>query len=323
MPKRVLIPQPILKEGYDYLHTRGYETVHTTGVSEEEIAAAIVDCDAIIVRTVKISARIFKAAPRLRILARHGAGYDGIDIESAKKNNTLVVTAGGTNSNSVAELAIFYMLYCSRNFKLVQKTYIENYQYAKMQIPKWELHGKKLGLIGLGNIGRTVAKIAALGFQMEILAYDPFQKKEVPNYIQLTESREDVFRNSDIVSIHVPANADTIHSISDREFGWMKPTAILINTSRGNVVDEKALIHALESRLIAGAGLDVLEKEPIDPNNPLLKFDNVLTAPHIGGITNEASIRSSVACARAIDDFFQGRTPENIIPEMRDFQTHY
>ncbi len=318
MPIRVLIPQPILKEGYEYLHARGYDTIHTNGVSEEEIASAITDCDAMIVRTVKITPRILDAAQRLKIVARHGAGYDGVDVESAMKKQILVVTAGGTNSLSVAEIAIFYMLYCSRNFKLVQKTYIENYQIAKMQIPKWELHGKRLGLIGLGNIGMTVARIAALGFQMEVLAYDPYQKKAVPDYIQLTDNRENVFTTSDIVSIHVPANAETNKSISDREFDWMKPTAILINTSRGSVIDENALIRALENRSIAGAGLDVLDEEPIDPENPLLRLDNVVTAPHIGGITKEASVRSSLACAKAIDDFFNGREPENIIPEMRD-----
>lgn len=217
----------------------------------------------------------------------------------------------------MAELAIFYMLYCARNFKKVQLHYLEDYRFAKMGIPKTELEGKTLGLVGIGNIGKLVAKKAALGFDMKVLAFDPFARGELPEYIQLLEDRDIIFKESDYVSIHVPATKETIHSISDREFGLMKSSAYLINTARGAIVDEPALIRALEAGEIAGAGLDVLEQEPIDPGDPLVKMENVLTAPHIGGATKEASTRSSVACAKAIDDFFAGRTPQFIVPELR------
>ena len=217
----------------------------------------------------------------------------------------------------MAELAIFYMLYCARNFKKVQLHYLEDYRFAKMGIPKTELEGKTLGLVGIGNIGKLVAKKAALGFDMKVLAFDPFARRELPEYIQLVEDRDTIFKESDYVSIHVPATKETIHSISDREFGLMKSSAYLINTARGAIVDEPALIRALEAGEIAGAGLDVLEQEPIDPGDPLVKMENVLTAPHIGGATKEASTRSSVACAKAIDDFFAGRTPQFIVPELR------
>ena len=219
----------------------------------------------------------------------------------------------------MAELTIFYMLYCSRNFKKVQSLYLEDYRQAKMGVPKTELEGKTLGLVGLGNIGKLVAKKAALGFDMTVLAYDPFAKKEgLPDYIQLVEDRDEIFTKSDYVSLHVPATPETVHSISDREFGLMKETAYLINAARGSIVDEPALIRALRAGKIAGAGLDTLEKEPIDPSNPLVSMDNVLTAPHIGGATKEASSRSSVACAQAIDDYFSGRTPKFVVPELRD-----
>ena len=317
MAIRVLLPQPILPEGYEYLRSHGYEVVDGRGATEDDIIADIRDCDAIIVRTAKITARIFDAAPNLKILARHGAGYDGVDIQAAQRNSVLVCTAGGANSISVAELAIFYMLYCSRNFKKVQKTYLEDYRYAKMGIPKTELEGKVLGLIGLGNIGKLVAKKAALGFDMQVLAYDPFARGEMPDYIKLVDSRDEVLCSADYVSLHVPATKETIHSISDREFHLMKNTAYLINTSRGSIVDEPALVHALEAGEIAGAGLDVTEQEPIDPSNPLVGKDNVLTAPHIGGATREASTRSSIACAEAIDDYFSGRVPKFIVPELK------
>ena len=299
MAIRVLLPQPILPAGYEYLREHGYEVVDGRGFTEDDIVADIADCDAIIVRTAKITKRIFDAAPKLKILARHGAG--------------------GANAISVAELTIFYMLYCSRNFKKVEKLYLEDYRKAKMGVPKTELEGKTLGLVGLGNIGKLVAKKAALGFDMTVLAYDPFAKPEgLPEYIQLVEDRDEIFKQSDYVSLHVPATPETIHSVSDREFDLMKETAYLINAARGSIVDEPALVRALEAGKIAGAGLDTLEQEPIDPSNPLVAMDNVLTAPHIGGATKEASSRSSVACAQAIDDYFSGRTPKFVVPELRD-----
>ena len=142
--------------------------------------------------------------------------------------------------------------------------------------------------------------------------------RELPDYIQLTEDRDEVFRCADYVSLHVPATKDTVHSVSDHEFDLMKESAFLINTARGKIVDEGALIRALEAKKIAGAGLDVVEQEPFDLKNPLLKMENVLVAPHIGGATREASTRSSLACAQAIDDFFSGRRPKFIVPELRD-----
>lgn len=319
MATRVLIPQPILPAGYEYLRKHGYEAVDGRGFTEEDIITDIRDCDALIVRTARITRQIFDAAPKLKILARHGAGYDGVDLAAAREHGVLVCTAGGANAISVAELTIFYMLYCSRNFKKVQNLYLQDYRQAKMGVPKTELEGKTLGLVGLGNIGKLVAKKAALGFDMTVLAYDPFAKGAgLPDYIRMVEDRDEIFKRSDYVSLHVPATTETVHSVSDREFGLMKPTAYLINAARGSIVDEAALYRALQEEKIAGAGLDVLEQEPIDPSNPLVAMDNVLTAPHIGGATKEASSRSSVACAQAIDDFFSGRTPKFVVPELRD-----
>ncbi len=319
MATRVLIPQPILPAGYEYLRKHGYEAVDGRGFTEEDIITDIRDCDALIVRTARITRQIFDAAPKLKILARHGAGYDGVDLAAAREHGVLVCTAGGANAISVAELTIFYMLYCSRNFKKVQNLYLQDYRQAKMGVPKTELEGKTLGLVGLGNIGKLVAQKAALGFDMTVLAYDPFAKGAgLPDYIRMVEDRDEIFKRSDYVSLHVPATTETVHSVSDREFGLMKPTAYLINAARGSIVDEAALYRALQEEKIAGAGLDVLEQEPIDPSNPLVVMDNVLTAPHIGGATKEASSRSSVACAQAIDDFFSGRTPKFVVPELRD-----
>ncbi len=317
MSYKVLIPQPILPAGYEYLKKCGFTAVNGRGSSEEEIIADAADCDAMIVRTAKITAKILDNAPKLKIIARHGAGYDNVDLEACRRHKVIVATAGGANAISVAELTIFYMLYCSRNFKAVLAHCREDYRYAKMTLPKTELEGKVLGLIGTGNIGKLAAQKAALGFNMKVIAYDPYAK-EVPDYITLLQDRDKVFTDADYVSLHIPATKSTIHSVGQREFELMKPTAYLINTARGAVVDEAALIAALREKKIAGAGLDVVEKEPFDPTNPLLEMENVLVAPHIGGNTKEASARSSVACAQAVEAFFAGKRPQFVVPELSD-----
>lgn len=318
MAIKVLIPQPILNEGYDFLEEHDYEVINGRGFSEEDIIADIGECDALIVRTAKITSKIIDAAPNLKVIARHGAGYDGVDLNAARSHNIIVMNAPGANSISVAELAIFYMLYCSRNFKLVQKTYKDNYFDAKFNVPKTELYGKTIGLVGIGNVGGLVAKKAAQGFDMNVIAFDPFFKGEAPDYIKITKDRDEIFKVSDYVSLHVPATKDTIHSVGQREFSLMKKTAFLINTSRGLIVDEPALIQALKDKEIAGAALDVLWDEPFKKDNPLLEMDNVLTAPHIGAATKEASVRASLACVQNIDDFFNRRPLRSVVPELRD-----
>lgn len=317
MAYRILLPQPIMEAGRKYLEEKGYEIVDGEGYTEDDIIRQIPGCDAMIVRTAKITKKILDAADSLKVIARHGAGFDGVDLKAVDEKNVMVLYAPTANSNSVAETAIFYMLYCSRNFKKVQNLYKTDYMTAKMKIEKHELGEKTRGLIGVGNIGGRVAKKAVFGFDMKVIAFDPYAK-ELPDYIQRAESREEVFKNADYVSLHIPATPETEKSIGTKEFDLMKPTAYLINTSRGAVVDEEALIEALKAGKIAGAGLDVLAKEPLDPENPLLFMDNVLTAPHIGGATKEASSRSSFVCAEGIDDFLSGRRPKYPVPPMRE-----
>ena len=242
MAYRILLPQPIMESGRKYLEEKGYEIVDGEGYTEDDIIRQIPGCDAMIVRTAKITKKILDAADSLKVIARHGAGFDGVDLKAAEEKNVMVLYAPTANSNSVAETAIFYMLYCSRNFKKVQALYKTDYMTAKMKIEKHELGGKTLGLIGVGNIGGRVAKKAVFGFDMKVIAFDPYAK-ELPDYIQRAESREEVFKNADYVSLHIPATPETEKSIGAKEFDLMKPTAYLINTSRGAVVDEEALIQ--------------------------------------------------------------------------------
>lgn len=318
MSYKILLPQPIANEGEKFLEEKGFQIVRGSGTSEEDIIKDIETCDGILVRTPKITRKIFEAAKNLKVLARHGAGYDGIDLEAARDHNVLVLNAPGANATSVAELTIFYMLYCSRRFGEVCKNILKDYYYAKMGIQKTELNGKVLGLIGIGNIGSLVAKKAYYGFDMKVIAYDPYANKDnLPEYIELIEDRDEVFRKGDYISLHLPSTKSTINSVGSHEFSLMKKSAYLINTSRGDIIDEVALVTALEKEEIKGAGLDVVRNEPLTEDNPLLKFNNVIIGPHIGAATVEASTRSSMMCVEGIDDFFSGRTPKNIIPEMK------
>lgn len=315
MTYKILLPQEIMKEGREYLESRGYELITGSGMEEDDIIRDIPDCDGIIVRLSKMSERVFDAAKKLKVVARHGAGYDTVDLDAAKRHGVTVLNAPVANSMSVAELAIFYMLYCSRNFKLVEEKMLEDYYWAKLRTPKVELDGKTLGLVGVGNIGSRVAIKALHGFNMKVIAYDPYKtQQQIPAGVELTNDLDRIFKESDFVSLHCPANAETFDFVGEKQFALMKPTACFINTARGKLVDEKALYHALSTRAIAAAGLDVLKKEPFDPANPIFALNNVVIGPHIGAATKEATDRASLHSAIGIDEVLSGKKPSWPVP---------
>ncbi|ASG86320.1 hydroxyacid dehydrogenase [Salmonella enterica] len=315
MTYKILLPQEIMSEGREYLESRGYELINGSGMEEEDIIRDIPDCDGIIVRLSKMSDRVFAAAKKLKVVARHGAGYDTVDLESAKRHGVIVLNAPIANSMSVAELTFFYMLHCSRNFKLVEEKMLEDYYWAKLRTPKVELDGKTIGLIGVGNIGSRVALKALHGFNMKVIAYDPYKtQQQVPQGVQLTDDFERIFKESDFVSLHCPTTAETSGFVGEKEFSMMKPTAYFINTARGKLVNEKALYHALTSNTIAGAGIDVLQKEPFDPNDPIFKLSNIVIGPHIGAATIEATDRASLHSAIGIDEVLSGKKPSWPVP---------
>lgn len=315
MSYRILLPQEIMKEGREYLESRGYELIIGSGMEEEDIIRDIPDCDAIIVRLSKMSERVFDAAKKLKVVARHGAGYDTVDLHAAKRHGVTVLNAPTANSMSVAELTIFFMLHCSRNFSLVSQKMLEDYYQAKLRTPKVELDGKTLGLIGVGNIGSRVAIKALHGFNMKVIAYDPYKTAEqVPEGVELTQDFNRIFKESDFVSLHCPATEETFDFIGEKQFSQMKPTAYFINTARGKLVDEKALYHALSTCQIAGAGVDVLKTEPFDPADPIFTLSNIVIAPHIGAATKEATDRASLHSAVGIDEVLSGKKPSWPVP---------
>lgn len=310
MGYKILLPQEITQPARDYLENLGYELVDGSGKEVEDVIKDIPDCDAIIVRLTKMTADVFNAAPKLKAVARHGVGFDTVDLEAARKNGVQVVYAPKSNCMSVAECAIFYMLYCSRNFTKVRDNIKKDYYYAKLKVNKIELDGKTLGLIGCGNIGSLVAKKAMYGFNMKVMVYDPYKTQEqLPEGVEKVKDRDRIFKECDIVSMHCPANTETTDSVGEREFEMMKETAFFINTARGKLVVEGDLYKALTTGKIAAAGLDVLREEPCSPDHPLLSLENCVVGPHIGAATNEATNRASLQSAQGIHEVLSGQKP--------------
>lgn len=315
MGYKILLPQEIMKEGREYLESRGYELITGSGMEEEHLINDIGDCDGIIVRLSPMTEKVFKAAKKLKVVVRHGAGYDTVDLDAAKQHGVMVLNAPIANSMSVAELAMFYMLYCSRNFSLVQQKMLEDYYFAKLKTPKNEVDGKKVGVIGVGNIGSRLIKIAKHGFNMDILAFDPYKTQaDMPEGVELTRDWNRIFSECDFVTLHCPPTAETKNFIGEKELSLMKKTAFLINTARGSLVQEDKLYDALKNKHIAGAALDVLKKEPFDQASPLFSLSNVVIAPHIGAATQEATDRASLHSAIGIHEVFSGQKPSWPVP---------
>lgn len=310
MGYKILLPQEIMQGGRDYLESRGHELITGSGFETEDIIRDIKGIDAMIVRLSKITREVFEAADKLKVIVRHGAGFDTVDLQAAKDHNVQVLYCPTANSMSVAEVTMMYMLYCSRNYTVVRRDFINDYYKAKLRTPKCELDGKTVGIIGCGNIGSIVAKKCMYGFNMKVLAYDPYKKRaDFPEGVEVVRDIERIYRESDFVSLHCPTTKITREFVGKEQFEMMKPTAFLINAARGAIVNEVELYEACKNKVIAGAGLDVLQQEPVDPKNPILYLENVVVSPHIGAATKEATDRSSLHSAIGIHEVYEGKQP--------------
>ncbi|WP_195340364.1 hydroxyacid dehydrogenase [Fusobacterium sp. 1001295B_180824_G3] len=312
---KILLPQDIAIEARKYLQDKGHELIMGSGIDEQSICNDIKDIDAMVVRTAKIPASVFEAANKLKVIVRHGAGYDGVDIEAAKKHGVKVLYCPQANSISVAETVMMLMLCCSRNFTLAHKLYLDDYYTAKMKIPKFELEGKTVGIISCGKIGSLVAEKCMKGFNMKVMAWDPYKPVDTfPKGVKVIEDINDIFKECDFISVHSPLTEETREFIGKKQFEMMKPTTFFINSSRGKVVNEKDLYEACKNNVIAGAGLDVLQEEPFNKENPIFQLDNVVITPHIGAATKEATTRASMQCAQGIQEVYEGKKPTWPVP---------
>ncbi len=272
--------------------------------------------------TDKIDARIIEAGERLKVISNYAVGYDNIDVETATRKGIYVTNTPGVLTETTADLAWAILMAIARRVVEADK-YVRAGKWVHAWGPKMmlgsDVHGKTLGIVGLGRIGSAVAR-RAKGFNMRVIYYDVFRRENLEKELGLEyRPLEELLKEADYVTLHVPLTKETYHLIGERELSLMKPTAYLINTSRGAVIDQKALYKALKERRIAGAALDVFEKEPIDPNDPLLELDNVVLTPHIGSASVETRKKMAMIAAENLVSVLRGVEPPNLVnPEVRE-----
>lgn len=301
----VLDEGPVVKK---LLEENGFQVVIGNGTLEPEKLAV---CDALIPGKSYVTDKLLENAPRLKIVSKFGVGVDKIDIPACTKRGIWVSNTALTNYIPVAEHTVALMLTAAKKLPQITRVF-------QAETPDWqagrsfraiELNGKTLSVIGLGNIGRRVASIAS-AFGMQVVGFDPYAKPgTVPDFIVQKETLEETVACGDFITLHVAGGESVRDLINARIFALMKPTAILINTTRGFVVNEQDLIDALKNGVIAGAALDVFLEEPVIKASALFNMENVIVTPHNAANTAEAKLRSQQECANNIIAVFQGGHP--------------
>jgi len=291
------------------------EVVGAECTSEDEIIEVAKDADAILTVAAQITRRVTEALPKCRVIVRYGVGFDNIDVDAATDNGILVVNIPDFCLEEVSNHAITLLLALAKKLALLNNRLRQDCWAECKQIlaPMGSVYGQTLGLIGCGNIGRLTAKKAQC-FGLEVLGYDPYVSGSLAEEYRISlVSLFELLGESDFVSIHTPLNEETRHLIGETEFRRMKPSAYFINTARGAIVDEAALIKALEEKWIAGAGLDVFEREPVNLSNPLLKMDNVIATPHTASYCDASFERLRRRVGQEAARVLSGRWPRNVV----------
>jgi len=320
---KIFVTRPIPEEGLNMLREKGHEVVVNEAArdrvaTKEEVLAGVADADALLsILTEKIDGEIMDAGKNLKIIANYAVGFDNVDLDAAKERNLMVTnTAVPEVFESVAEHTFALMLTIGHRI-------VEGDQFARDgKYTAWgpelligtDVYKKTLGIVGLGNIGKKVAYQAVRGFDMKVVYNDlkpneDFEKEFGATYV---EKLEDMLPQCDFVTLHVPLLDVTRHLMNAERFKLMKNTAFIVNTSRGPVVDEKALVEALKNGEIRGAGMDVYEFEP-EITSELKEMDNVIITPHIASATDATRGAMSVAAATNIIEALEGRTPPNLV----------
>jgi len=310
---KVLIADSMEKEGVDIFKNAGFEVKETGKLSSEQLCEIIGEYDAVIVRSAtKITREVIEKGTNLKIIGRAGVGMDNIDIEAASHSGIIVMNAPEGNTLSVAEHTIGMLLALARNIPNANQS-LKGGQWEKKKFMGAEVYNKTLGIIGLGRIGRCVAKIAS-SFGMKVLGYDPYIDKESLEETGITiVNLPGLLKQSDFITLHIPLNESTYHLIGEKEFEMMKEGVCLINCSRGGIIDEEVLARYIQKGKVKGAAIDVFEKEPPDPDNPLLKLEQVIVTPHLGASTKEAQINVAQQLASQIVMAFTTQEVHNAV----------
>jgi D-3-phosphoglycerate dehydrogenase / 2-oxoglutarate reductase len=303
------------------LHPRGIELLgsapgitfdYVEEISEPSYAPLIGKADGLVIRTQPLSSATIEQAGRLKIVSRHGVGYDAVDLPSLNRRGIALTVVGDVNSVSVAEHAMMLLLAAAKRLIRADRSVRDGQWSWRNRVEPTELAGKRLLILGFGRIGRHLARMAA-AFGMEVRAHDPFLATigwpagPVAEAADLKEG----LAWADAVSVHVPKTDRPV--LGADELSAMKHGAVLINTARGGIVEEDALVAALVSGRVGAAGLDVLEDEPPPPDHPLIKFDQVVLTPHIAALTAECSLRMALSSVQNVLDFFDGKIDTSLV----------
>lgn len=304
----VLIAQPIADEGVALLTSEGLEVRQLPSFSYEALRAAVPDVDALLVRNARVDRETMEAGIRLRVISRHGAGLDTIDLAAASERGIRVTNTPAANNVSVAEHILGMIIALAKNMTRADDAVRRGFFDFRHEFYGLELEGATLGIVGLGNVGRVLARRASLGLGMRVVAFDPFVTSPPANVpVEMTSSLQELLRVSDFVSLNVALNGQTKGLIGREEIAMMKPGSCIINCARSEVVVEEALVSALRTGHLAGAGVDVFSAEPPPEDCALFALENTIVTPHMAAHTHAAMRRMAVQAAQGIVEVLNGR----------------
>ena len=316
---KIAIIEKIHQDGIDLLKNNSaieFEIIEDT--SEENLIKVLPNFDACTLRVSKLNKKILSECKNLKVISRHGVGYDNVDLNYIKKNKITLLITAKANAVSVAEHVIYMMLSISKSINQYDhEVRIGNFKKNASTITTLELFNKEILIVGFGRIGQSLIK-RCKGFEMKVKVFDPFVNKEIIEKFggQKINNIDDGLKICDYVSLHVPLNEKTKNLIDYSRLKNMKREAIVINTARGGIINEKDLDKALRENIIFGAGLDVFENEPIDKTNPLLSNKKVLLSPHSATFTNECKSRMSLEATKNIIDFFENKIDKSMVVKL-------
>jgi len=308
----VLLPPTIDPAGPESIADIATCTSRSAYADEDALLADIDRYDAIITRTQPVTERLLAAADRLQIVAKHGTGVDNIDLAAASEHGVVVANTPGENANSVAEHAVALLLAAKRTIVDADRA-TQTGEWRRADFRGHDLRGRTLGLFGAGNAGTRVATLLA-GFDVTCVAYDPYaDPASLPETVSLVDDETVLFERADDVSVHAPLTPETRHAIGAEALALLPDDGVVVNTARGGIVDEAALVTALEAGELGGAGVDVYETEPPTPDDPLLSCPGVVRTQHNAGTSVEALANMSRAAAALVRTAYEGTVPETAL----------
>ena len=291
----------IHEDGLKILEKEKVNILEINNLDENNLIEKLKDIDGIVLRTAKLNSKVLSECPKLKIIVRHGVGYDNVDLKYLNNNNIALGITSTSNAVSVAEHVLTLFLYLTKNLHLSDQLTRNGKFQDKVNLPNFfELYKKNILILGFGRIGQEVAK-RCLGFESNVYVYDPFVDNQyiIDNNCMPIEKKEG-FKIADYITIHLPINEKTKNLISLEEFILFKKNLILVNTARGGIINEKDLFNALKEKKIAGAGLDVFENEPPPKNHPLFSLDNIVLSPHNAALTLECRKRMAIESCETV-----------------------